>query len=176
MERPEILVLICPLVWVHLRCNVQGVPGYRVDVERFMLLGVHCFSHLPSLLLLSGFCFQQCLVVHSSIQPILQFISLIIKKFDLFFSIVCLHKTFVQNNSQNQWLLRFYRCLFIYPCRSPLHLSALWKPTSCFTIWQEKVCQPNTISPGSPVCTSPVWWLYRSYWPTAQTTAWRRFI
>lgn len=39
-----------------------------------------------------------------SVQPILQFISLIIKKFDFFFSVGCLHKTSEQNSTQNQSL------------------------------------------------------------------------
>lgn len=32
MERPGILVLICPFVRMHLHCNVRGVPGYCVVV------------------------------------------------------------------------------------------------------------------------------------------------
>lgn len=59
---------------------------------------------------------------------------------------------------------------FTCPSRSPLHLLAIWKPMSCFTTWQEKVCQPSTSFQGKPVCTSLVWWLYKSYWPTSQTT------
>lgn len=152
MERPEILVLICPLVWMHLQCNVQGVPGCRVDVESFMLLGSVFFSF-------SGFCFKQCLLINPA------------------------HTAVYFSHNQEVWFL-FQHCLFaqnlplsfICPSRSPLHLSAPWKPMNCFTIWRGRVCQPSTISRGSPVCTSPVWWLYRSYWPTAQTTAWRRSI
>lgn len=81
-----------------------------VDVESFMLLGkmfcVYCFSHLPSLLLLSGFCF-----LRRSIQPVLQFISLIINNFDLFFCVLCLHKTSVQYPAQIQRLWRFVSCV-----------------------------------------------------------------
>lgn len=102
MERAEILVLSCPLVWMHLHHNVKGVPGRLVDVPGFMLLCSLCvffffFSHSSS----------QAFVLSSaywSVQPMLEFISLIIKKFDFFFNIGCLHKTSERSSTQNQSL------------------------------------------------------------------------
>lgn len=125
------------------------------------------------------FCFKRCLLINPA-HTVFYF-SHYREVYFLFLppSFVCLLKTSVWTSvkvsSQSRWSRRFNPHLSVCPARSPLQLSAPWKPTSCFTIWQGKVCRLSTISRGSRACTSPVWWLYRSYWPTSQITAWSRF-
>lgn len=164
-------VLIWLFVLMHLRCNVQSSLWFCVDSGSFTLLGnvLHlrfCWVFVFVFLIISRLWFipaQTGVYYYNDHFFMIWF---------FFVSIVC----FLKMTPKNPHLEPVVYPCFICPSRSPLHLLALWKPMSCFTIWQEKVCRPSTISPGSHVCTSPVWLQYRSYWPTAQTTPWRRSI
>lgn len=124
------------------------------------------------------FCFKRCLLINPAHTVLFLSLSQSLVFFPLPPALFVCSKllwTSVKASFQSRWSRRFTPRLSVCPARSPLQLSAPWKPTSCFTIWQGKVCRPSTISRGSRACTSPVWWLYRSYWPTTQTTAWSRF-
>lgn len=68
IERVDILVLICPLVWMHLHRNVQGVPHIVLTWRASFLCNV----------LSSSLCSQA--VVLPFIQLIFDFILLIIEE------------------------------------------------------------------------------------------------
>lgn len=105
MKRPEILAFICTVM--H-KASLDMVLMWSA-LSSWAIFCMYCFS-LP---LLSACCCQHCLFSHRSIQFILQFIALVIKRVDLFVSIVCLHTTAVQNHTPFlSWVLLGHHAIF----------------------------------------------------------------